>query len=436
MNRHRAWRAGRRFPWAWLLATVLQLVAVPAQAIDARVRAALDVEGDAWIGQQVVLKIELLTSGLSFRGQRIRLPDVPGALVLEDAVSTVKLSEAVAGETWQVLSYRYPMFPQRAGRIEVAPVSVAFAVSAGYGSEAVSFDLQTGALSFEVRTPPGVQRPADLVTTRDFSLEVAVTPAPVNLRVGDAVTRTVKRTATAVSGMAFAPLPAADIPGVTVYPKSPEVDDQSNRGELVGTRVESVTYVLQQAGEVTIPGIELQWWDPVAEQLNTETVPALDLEVATGPGRHSGRDPIKTTLEFAASHPWMLIAAAAGVAAMIWAALRWLPPVIRRLRRWRTARRRSERARFRRLLHACRTNDPAGIYNTWLGWVTGEGSPGPAALRVEGLDAELERLQTALVRGDSGWRADAFLRAAKHARRAARRARHSAGSRALPALNP
>ncbi|MGB5496287.1 MAG: hypothetical protein WBM97_17600, partial [Sedimenticolaceae bacterium] len=242
----------------WPLGLILQLSALPALAIDARARAGLELAGDAWIGQQVVLKVELLSNGQSFGGQRIHLPDVPGALVLEDVVSTVKLTEQVNGETWQVLSYRYPMFAQRAGRIELAPIAVAFDVSEGYGSEPVSFELQTEALSFEVRSPPGVDDPARLVTTTDFTLKVEVTPDPVGLKVGDALTRTITRTAPAVSGMAFAPLPTPAIPGVAVYPKSPEVDDRSSRGDLVGTRVESVTYVLQQAGELTIPGIGLQ----------------------------------------------------------------------------------------------------------------------------------------------------------------------------------
>jgi hypothetical protein len=154
-------------------------------------------------------------------------------------------------------------------------------------------------------------------------------------------------------------LPLPDIPGLAVYPKTPEVDDRSNRGELVGTRVESVTYVLQQGGEVTIPGTELQWWNPFAEQLNTETVPALTLEVASNPDQRSEQDPIGAALAFAVNHPWALVAAVAHIFAMAWAAFRWLPPVIRR---WRTARRHSEDARFKRLVRACRTNDPPDNY--------------------------------------------------------------------------
>ena len=130
--------SGRLSRWWWLLGPILLAIALPAVAIDARVRAVIDQEGESWIGQLVVLKVELLSNGQSFGDQSIRLPDIPGALVLEDTVSTVKLNETMDGESWQVLSYHYQMFAQRAGRIEIPPIDVAFAVSEGYGSEPVS----------------------------------------------------------------------------------------------------------------------------------------------------------------------------------------------------------------------------------------------------------------------------------------------------------
>jgi hypothetical protein len=416
-----------------LLGAVLQLSASAAQALEARARAALELEGPAWVGQEVVLKVELMTDGLSFSGQRIRVPDVPGALVLEDAVSTVNLSEQVDGETWQVLSYRYPVFAQRAGRIELPPMDVAFAVSEGYGSEPVPFELQTEALSLEVRSPPGVEDLTRLVTTTEFSLEVSVTPEPAGLKVGDALTRTVRRTAKAVSGMAFAPLPTPDVPGVAVYPKAPEVDDTHNRGELTGTRLESVTYVLQRAGALTIPGTELQWWDPVAERLDTATVPALTIEVAENHGLSAGVDATARAAGLAAEHPWALLAGLAGMAAGLWAMIRGLPPAIGALRRWREVRSHSERARFRALVRACRSNDPAKIYNAYVVWAASDDAPGPATGRLPG---ERERLQLALVGRESPWRPDALLDAVRAARREARRTRRDAGTRVLPALNP
>ena len=420
--------------WRWLLGLMLLSVALPVLAIDARVRALIDQQEEAWIGQQVVLKVELLSNGLSFGDQSIRLPDIPGALVLEDTVSTVKLNESVDGDTWQVLSYHYQMFPQRAGRIELPPIDVAFTVSEGYGSEQVTFELQTEALSFEVRSPPGVDDPTGLVTTTDLNLTVVVSPDPPALKVGDALTRTVTRTAPAVSGMAFAPMPTPVIPGVAVYPKPPEVDDRSNRGELVGKRIESTTYVLQQDGELTIPGIEFRWWDPVAGELHSESVPALNLEVAVNPDLIPG--PVERMRELAEKRPWALFSAALIFVAAIAAGIRWLPAGLCRLRRWQAARRNSEGARFKRLLRACRENDPVQAYNAYTAWLSGENAPTSTMLQVDGFQAELESLQAALVGQQSGWRADGFTREAKRVRLAGQQQARKRETRVLPALNP
>jgi hypothetical protein len=63
-----------------------------------------------------------MTNGVRFSGQRIRLPEVPGALILEDAVSTVRLTEQIDGEPWQIIRYSYPMFVQREGRVDIKPI--------------------------------------------------------------------------------------------------------------------------------------------------------------------------------------------------------------------------------------------------------------------------------------------------------------------------
>ena len=420
--------------WQWLLALMLLPMAMPALAIDARVRAFVDQPEQVWVGQQVVLKVELLSDGLSFGDQSIRLPDIPGALVLEDTVSTVKLTESVDGDTWQVLSYHYQMFPQRAGRIEIPPIDVAFTVSEGYGSEPVPFERQTEPVAFAVSSPPGVDDPTGLVTTTDLTLKVEVSPEPRALKVGDALTRTVTRTAPDVSGMAFTPMPSAVIPGVAAYPKPPEVDDRSNRGELVGKRVESTTYVLQQDGKLTIPGFEFQWWDPVAGKLHSESLPALTLEVAVNPELIPG--PVERLSGLAEKHPWAVFSVVLVCVAAIMASIRWLPAGLRRLRRWQAARRNSEAARFKRLLRACRENDPAKAYNAYTAWLSGEDAPPSAVLQEEDLLAELERLQVALVGQQSGWRADSFTRELKRARLAGQRQVRQRETRVLPALNP
>ena len=404
------------------------------EALEARVRAGLETTDNVWVGQQIGLTVDILSPGSNFTKQRIYLPAVAGALILEDAVTTIYLSERIGGETWQVLRYRYPMFVQRSGTIEVPPFNVAFEVSAGFGQPNVAFDLDTQSLSLSVRQPPGVTDLQNLVTTTAFTLNVNVTPNNNDLQVGDAVTRSITRSATGVSGMAFAPLPSHEIAGVAAYPDAPLIDDSSNRGELRGKRVDTTTFVLQAEGEVNLPALELQWWDPRAAELHVETIPALKLNVTANPALQSN-DESKQPAE---SQPfkWRFLLFAAVIALLGWLAARHLPDLKAQRQQRARIRAQTEPARFKQLQQACRKNDAMLAYNTYLQWVAAEQAPASAQLDLPALKSAREQAQQALISGDSSWQGTALAQATTLVRSQQKRGHSSSGRRQLAALNP
>ncbi len=405
-----------------------------AEPLEARVRAGLESSSEIWVGQQVGLTVDILTTGFTFAKQRIHLPEVTGALVLEDAVTTINLGENIDGKRWQILRYRYPLFVQRPGSIEVPPIHVAFEVSAGFGREGVAFDLHTNATSLTVLRPPGVSDFGNLVTATQFELDVAMTPTVTQLQVGDALTRTITRTATGVSGMAFAPLPIPELTGVALYPEDPLINDRSNRGELKGERVDTVTFVLQAAGKVVVPAIELQWWDPTAAELRVKTIPELSLDVAPNP---VFSEPGEADNEV---HPerfaWGYLALAALLGLVGWGVVRQLPGLQQRLRMQARIREQTEPARFKRLQSACRKNDARLAYNALLGWLSTENAPGEDLLQAHPLKVEREKVQQALINKDSHWRGSQLARASRLARQQHQRTRAGADRSELSALNP
>lgn len=421
-----------------LAASVLLSLTILTQAValEAEVRARIAVDGEAWVGQQIIVQVELLSDGLSFSGQRFRVPDIAGALLLEDAVSTIKLSEARGGETWQVLRYEFPLFAQRAGRIDIPPIGVEFSVSSGFGGETREFQLQTSPLNVEIGEPPGVTDPERLVTTSAFTLDVTVTPQATELKVGDAVTRTVTRTATDVSGMAFAPLPEPQAPGMAVYPKAPIVEDKQNRGELIGRRSDAVTFVFEQPGGIRLPALEMQWWDPVAGVLHTESVPELAVEVAANPAPEGSQARLTDTFDVVRYHPWVTAALVVLVAAAGVLAYRYHRRMRLASKRWRAACRAAEPARFRAFVRTCRRGQAAPAYRAFQGWQASRVTPDDPRDFDAGLRAELEHLQLAVVTREQAWDGSALAQAARCTRRAAQRQRHANVRRALPPLNP
>jgi hypothetical protein len=424
----------------WLLSMaslLVQLGAAPATALEARVESSLEPAGTVWVGERVTLRVDLKTDGLSFRSQRVRLPKIPGALLLEDAATTVKLTEEIDGEPWQVLRYEYPLFLQRVGRTQIESVRVAFEATAGFGTEPRAFDLSTAPVSLTARAPEGVEDVTRLVTTTDFEVRVELDPEPgEEVVVGDALTRRIERRAVDLTGMAFAPLVTAQIPGIASYDKAPRIEERRHRGEMIGTRTDSTTFVFQEPGSYVIPGFELAWWNPQTRQLSKETIPDLEIEVAENPLLRSGGDEVEAAVSRLQRRPGLLAVLGLLAFAIGWGGWRWGPGLARRLRTAWAVRSDSEPARLRALVRACRSNRPALAYNAFVAWQKAHGTLARGAGDGGELAVEVERMQRALVGEESAWTGRALVRALRRTRRANRAHAGSPQSSSLRALNP
>ena len=271
--------------------TCLLLLLASAQASDGLqgdIRLEAGREGATWLGQELELNLDLWSDGVSFGDQSFVLPEVKGAYLLQADSSTVKLNESRDGDAWQGLRYTFLLYPQRAGRLEVPSFEVRFSARTGYDSEPAGFRFQTPVLFVEAQLPPGANASGLVVTSTSFTMESSWTPTlpdegPGNLKVGDAITLEVTRSARDVPGMVFAPLQELSIEGLGIYPDAAQVNDRVNRGDLTGSRIDSVTFICEQEGIYEIPEIRFQWWDPEQEVLAEKVIPARELAVVANP---------------------------------------------------------------------------------------------------------------------------------------------------------
>ncbi|MCP3882689.1 MAG: hypothetical protein GY701_30490, partial [Sulfitobacter sp.] len=76
----------QRWKWLWLLLLAPLTVWGEPQG---RVRATVDTDRVAWVGQRVLVHLDLLTTGFSFSGQRFDLPQISGGVLLQTDSSTL-----------------------------------------------------------------------------------------------------------------------------------------------------------------------------------------------------------------------------------------------------------------------------------------------------------------------------------------------------------
>ncbi len=363
---------------------------------DGRVGVSIDTENTLWVGQRVLVHLDLKTDGFSFSGQRFDLPQISGGMLIQTDSSTLKLSEQIEGQSWQVLRYDLSLFAQRQGIIEIPSFDVHFSASAGYGQPEASFDLKTNGLNVQLSLPPGADSARPVVTSSRLTIEEQWQPDQAEFKVGEAMTRTIVINAEDVSGMALPAIPDQPVDGIDQLPKAPLVEDRANRGMLTGFRQEQVSYLFKREGPYTLPGGTFAWWNPQTERLEQYQFEAREIEVAPDPLAKTPAEttravPRKKDLFTGLSVVFLLI-----VVALLW----WLWP---RARAYRAARFNAEPAQFHRAIKACRKNDARQAWSAVNKWLVTTGHSMPP-----GGEANWRELQRVLVLRSVDWSGDAL----------------------------
>jgi hypothetical protein len=398
---------------ALFLVSLLLPVSVVAE--DDHVKAGVSIgfeQGqEIWMGQQITLNLDLKTTGLSFSNTLFNLPEVNGAFLMQTDTTTIKFSETIDGQDWQIIRYPLALYPQKAGQLEVPPINVRFSSSVGFGSTENDFEFQTEPLALTVRQPPGVKTGDLVITTTSLELDHDWQPKSENLHAGDAITLTVTRRANDISAMLLPPLPVFRHAGLAAYPQAPEVSDKTNRGDLTGERVDTIIWVVEKPGIYEIPGIRFQWWDPVGRELKQQIVPGLSLDIPSSPSDGSVAD--ATTSLGKARHsllPILLILLAGLLTIALW---------------WRFGRKTGdqhlddEKSAFTALQNACKSNQATQTHaaiHTWLGYSSSSLKFRHTTLNEfarnvndQSLATELENLQEAIVASNEKWQGNELL---------------------------
>jgi hypothetical protein len=342
----------------WHALLLLWLLVTPAFAGDVLVRSEISPK-TAWVGQRVLLKIDVLAPEAWAKVASFGVIEIAGAYVLPRQDQGVRLQQTIDGVSYSGQQYELSLFPQRAGELRLAARSLEVELrQLGGDAEVRNQQVQLPAVSFIAKLPPGAEGIDGLISSTRFEASQSWQPQATELKIGDAIQRTIRLQADDLSGMAFAPLPPQVIDGLGIYPAEARVDDKFYRGDLSGSRIESITYVAQRAGSFEIPAIRLSWWDLGKEQLRRIELKGISLSVSgTLPGQgaqaSSGMDWRWLVL------PFLLLAGLIGLR----------HPLIGTWRRWRQQRAASEASYFRALQRSIRQAEPRAIHAALMRWL-------------------------------------------------------------------
>lgn len=338
---------------------------VVGAAEDVVVRTSVNPQ-QAWVGQRVLLSVEVLGADGWAQITDVGELDLPGAYVMRTESQGVRLSETIAGTSYTGQRYGLSIYCQRPGQLEIPPVPITVTVKQwGVNAAETPYEMTTPSTSLICNVPPGAEGIQGLISTNRLEADQRWSSRPDTAATGDALTRTVMLNAVDVSGMAFPPMQHPEIEGVGIYPGEPTVTDQSSRGSLQGTREESVTYVLEQPGEIALPAIVLPWWDIDDEILRRIELPGLVLlvegEIAPAPVV----EPAVGATEKPRDRALLAAVAVVLIVLGLWIGLR----LGRWFQEWRRIWIESEQAAFKSVSKALRGRDSGTISAAVMHWL-------------------------------------------------------------------
>lgn len=382
-----------------------------------------------YVQSQVRLTQRLIRASRLQQGDFL-LPRIPNT-VIEFVDESEPEPVVVDGKELERIDRTYLLFPQRAGALTLpAPV---------FSSRTLF--LEGEPLTLDVRPPASPIQP--WLPAYDLTLEEEWFGAASEVAIGDHLVRRVHIRARGLTG-AQLPVPFAAKPeGAKVQMIENRVDQHLEDADMVGERFVRWLYIPNRAGALSLPALELGWWDLQADAERLARLPpralhvegSASLPVAPTPSTRIGSPSGKVSTE--QSFPWGPVAVLMLVAGLV--------TIFPWKRAWdRLCKGLALHRARREIMRACDQDDPRALalaLHHWAGLRWGQRSPRNLreigrALGDARIARALDELDRTLFGAEGSSSADGICTGIRKGLREAGRKRRDADRASLPPLYP
>ncbi len=240
---------------------------------------------EVYVQAQLALTVKLFRA-VNLAQAELSEPEI--AQVVVKKLGEDKTYETVVNQRRFIVTERsYALFPSEAGMLTIPAIQFNGRLVAGGRS---MFAQQSGRAVRVLSEPVPVQvlakpdvwgktnpwLPATALSLRELWTD----GQDVSYKVGEPLTRTIELRAT---GLTAAHLPTLfkteDVDGFKQYPDQPLLSSETTADGLVAIRQEKVALIPTRAGELTLPGVSVSWWDTQTKTKQTALIPARVIDV-------------------------------------------------------------------------------------------------------------------------------------------------------------
>ena len=207
---------------------------------------------------------------------KLQAPTVKNGLLfaLEQALRYFEMKDGVR---YEVEEYRYIIYPQKSGKLELKP-PVLDAIEYGLAPTPVHVGLSPKSLLVE--PPPSGQSLATWLPAQKLMFkDLKPLNAKMGLPVDDALVRQLQITAVGMPAQLIPDLKASCGKACKVYMNPAKISNKMQNGSLYGRKTYDITYLFSEVGEKDIPSIHIPWFNTSTRNLELLKIPGVHVDV-------------------------------------------------------------------------------------------------------------------------------------------------------------
>lgn len=267
----------------WLTASNFVSAETPQDLINQgllRVETSFSIDAEAIPSQRVRLYIDVATARWFTGGTKIRVPEVPGLVILQLQDFATNSTVRVNGGTWTQQRWALEIFATHPGVFDIPPIALDVSVSVTPAEQAIGA-VYTDSRQLTVSLPEALKEISDFVASPKLTVRTQVSGLDdeQTIAIGGAITRRITIEATDTMAMMLPELDKGGLPNLQAYSEPPLLRNRSNRGQLIATRTERFTYIATEPGDGVLPETEIWWWNTEENSLEKAVVPSLSFTV-------------------------------------------------------------------------------------------------------------------------------------------------------------
>jgi hypothetical protein len=235
----------------------------------------------AYVQGQIIYTIKLFYLD-SISGEFPPPPALDNAIV--EIIENEKRYDAILNNRrYYVLEKRYAIYPQRSGKLTLpAETFAGTRGSRGFFSKGQQVVAVSDQHTIDVKPKPAAFTGSEWLPAKSLELSEAWATNPPKFTLGEPINRILFLKVDGLASSLLPPFENLDITNAKIYKDPPNKEQVTSADGIQSVLTTTIGIVPTQAGTITIPEIEIPWWNTETDLEEVAILPKMTFEVSPG----------------------------------------------------------------------------------------------------------------------------------------------------------